>query len=225
MNKSFSPASGIAYIKKAFGISLALVAAASVFFVCMESSPAYAVNAQDSVVVTLTVTSGISITSPADNPLSTNLGVSQSVAVGTTTWNVKTNDGSGYTLGLAASTNPAMQFSPTVTVDDYSTTTMPSAWSVGANAAKFGFTVFGTDVTTGTWGTGSFCNGTATSTVSSTLNYYGFYTTATTVAARAATTTPTGIDTTVCYAVQQGSNFFIPAHIYTATIQATATAL
>ncbi len=191
--------------------------------VIAQTTCAGGVACQDSVIVTLNVTAGITISNPADTSMSTNLGVATNVAVGTTTWNVKTNSSTGYTLTLAASTNPAMK-SGSNSISDYATTTNPSLWSVGANTSKFGFSVNGTDVNTTTWGTGNFCNGASTSTVSTTLKYYGFYTTATTTASRAATTTTSGIDTNVCYAVEQ-NGFYIPSGVYTATITATATTI
>jgi hypothetical protein len=175
------------------------------------------------VIVTLNVESGITITSPADTYMSRSLGVADHTAVGTTTWTVATNNALGYYLTLAASTNPAMQ-SGSNTIKDYSTTSMPSTWSVSSGDARFGFSVIGTDVNTTTWGTGSFCNGAATSTISTTLKYYGHYTVATTVATRSSTTTPSGVDTTVCHAVEQ-NGFYIPSGVYQATITATATTL
>lgn len=179
--------------------------------------------ATDTTVVTLNVASQISITSGGNITMSNTLGVATNVAVGTSTWTVITNDGSGYTLGLSASTNPAMK-SGSNSVADYATTSPLATWSVSSGNAKFGFSVFGTDVNTAIWGTGSFCNGAATSTPSATLKYDGFYTAATTTASRAAVTPNTGVVTTTCYAVEQ-NNTFIPAGVYTATITGTATAL
>ena len=177
--------------------------------------------ATSSVVVTLNVTAGIAISSPTNTTMSTALGVSQSTAIGTTTWTVNTNDSAGYTLGINATTSPAMQ-SGASTIADYQTGA-PNTWSVTSGTAAFGYSVFGTDSPTGTWGTGTQCAG-AADTNSTTLKYKGFTTSPFVVAQRAATTTPTGISTTVCYAVQQ-NNFYVPSGTYTATIVATATAL
>jgi hypothetical protein len=208
--------------KKILVLSLFVTLMGVGVFQALESSSLYAAQASDSVIVTLNVTTGISITSPADVSMSTDLGVSANTAVATTTWNVKTNNVLGYTLGLAASTNPAMQSGAAI-IKDYSTTSMPSTWSV-TNDAKFGFSVLGTDVATATWGTGNFCNGAATSSISTTLKYYGLYTVATTVASRTSTTTTSGTNTTVCYAVEQ-NNVYIASGTYTATVTATATTL
>ncbi len=208
--------------KKILNLTFVIMLITFTVFEYAESTEVYGASATDSVVVTLQVDAGITITSPADTSMSNSLGVSVNTAVATTTWNVKTNNALGYTLGVQASTNPAMQ-SGSNTVKDYATTTMPSTWSV-SNDAKFGFSVLGTDVTTATWGTGTYCNAAATSTISTTLKYYGLYTTATTVASRSSTTTPSGVDTTVCYAVEQ-NNVYIPSGTYQATVTATATTL
>ncbi len=209
---SFLASAGVLFV-------VAYVLATSVFTPLTAS----ALAASSSVVVTLNVTTGISISSPSNTTLSTTLGVAANGAVGTTTWTVITNDVAGYTLALNATTSPAMQ-SGSATVADYQTGA-PNTWSVTSGNAAFGYSAFGTDVSTGTWGTGAACNGaTGNNATSTTLKYKGFTTSPFTVASRAATTTPTGISSTICYAVEQ-NNFFIPSGTYTATIVATATAL
>lgn len=206
--------------------SLGITLLVAVIVVGSESiDVADAASSSDQVVITLSVTPGISITAPANSTMSTNLGISTNMAVGTTTWNVKTNNALGYSMTVQALTNPAMKSGSNI-IADYSTTSMPSLWSVSGGDARFGFSAFGTDVNTATWGTptGNFCNGAATSTVNAGLKYYGFYTNATTTSTRAATTTTSGVDTTVCYAVQQ-NNYYISSGDYTASITATATTL
>jgi len=183
----------------------------------------YAVTATSSVVVTLNVDTGITISAPPNSNMSAHVGVGQNSAVGTTTWTVITNDVNGYTLALNATSTPAMKNSSS-TIADYQTGA-PNTWSV-INAAAFGYSAYGTDVSTSTWGTAtSSCsggtNGNATSTI---LKYKGFTTSPFTIAQRVATTTFAGTVTTVCYAVEQ-NNFFIPSGTYQATIVATATSL
>ncbi len=194
-------------------------------FMYLEPGFADAASATDSVVVTLTVDAGISITSPADTYMSTSLGVSTNSAVATTTWNVKTNNALGYTLTVAASTNPAMRVSAAQIISDFATTTAPELWSTIPNGrAEFGYSAYGTDVSTGTYGTGSSCSA-ATSTPSTTLKYRGFTTSASpNIATRSSTTTPSGVDTVLCYAVEQ-KGVYIASGTYTATITATATTL
>ena len=196
------------------------------FFVLNPEAVSADTSTSSSIVVTLNVTAGISITSPSNITMSQTLGVTANTAVGTSTWNVKTNDVSGYNLTLKASTAPAMQ-NASSSVADYAIGA-PTPWSV-VNSAKFGFSAYGTDVNPGTWGTVGAANCSAVGTAhvpSGTLNYLGFTTSTSSpvVATRAATTTTSGVDTTVCFAVEQ-NNVYIPSGTYTATITATAVTL
>ncbi len=209
-------------------ISLALAASLLLFAIFPTLEPAFltAATATDSVVVTLNVAAGISITSPADSTMSTTIGISTNKAIATTTWNVKTNNAAGYTLALksATSSTPAMKQdsdNTKVIADNVAGATTPALWSVGASTAEFGYSGYGTDVSTGTYGSDSSCG--ATSTPSTALKYTSLRTTDRTLASRASTTTQSGIDTVVCYAVEQGSSFFIASGTYTATVTATAT--
>lgn len=210
-------------LKKIVGLSLVITMAGFLFVPTLE--PMFAQAVTDSVIITLNVTSGITIDSPADASMSTALGVSQNTAVATTTWNVKTNNALGYTLALSASTNPAMQQSATATITDFNVG-VPMTWVATSSNAYFGYSAFGTDTSTGTWGTGAVCStGANAHAISTTLKYRGLSTSpGTTVSTRAATTTPSGINTTVCYAVEQ-NGFYIPSGTYTATVTATALAL
>jgi hypothetical protein len=185
-----------------------------------------AASASDTVIVTLNVTAGITITSPADTTMSTALTVTQFSAVGTTTWNVKTNNTLGYTLDVKANSSPAMTSTSTATTSiiDYQSGT-PNTWAATSSNAYFGFSVFGNDTPTGTWGTGAVCSGANGNSTSTTLKYRGFnYSTPIIIATRNATTSTLGTDTTVCYAVDANA-FFIPSGQYQATIIATATTL
>jgi hypothetical protein len=187
-------------------------------YICFQPSLIH--SASSSVVVTLNVDTGISISSPGNTTMSNDMGVSVNSAVATSTFTIVTNDTLGYSLGLTASTAPAMK-NGSNSVPDMSTS--PATWAVASGATQFGFGVYGTDVNTSTYGTGGACQ-TSTSTPSTTLKYRGFANlTSITVASRSSTTTPSGIPTTICYAVGQ-NNTFIPSGVYTATVTATATA-
>jgi hypothetical protein len=213
------------YLKKITSFSLAIILVAMSFFGFIEPEIAQAVSSGSNLAVTLNVEAGISLTVVSTTTsMSTTLGASTHIAVATSSITVATNNPLGYNMTITASTSPAMQ-SATDSVADYPQST-PNAWSVASGAANFGYSVFGTDVTggTGVWGTGSFCNGAATSTVSTTLRYRGFTTSGVSIATRSSTTTPTGIGTTICYAVQQ-NNTYIPAGTYSATLTVTATTL
>jgi hypothetical protein len=213
-------------------VILALVLVGGYSF--LEPELVDAQSANTSVVVSLEVRGEISIASTGNTTMSNYLGVTNNTAIGSSTFRVITNDTDGYTLGVKASTNPAMQTGSDI-IDDVATTTSPLLWAaaVGTGEAKFGFSVFSTssaaDVNTTKWGTasagGQSCSE-ATSTPSTSLKYSGFYTWAgagTTTATRAATTTTTGSHIVICYAVEQDT-FFIPSGIYTATITGTAVA-
>lgn len=209
-----------ATIAEALGV-LALVAAASpLAYAAIEPTVANAVTATDTVLVTLNVDAGISITAPADETMSQNLGVAANTAVGDTIWNVKTNNAAGYTLSVKATTSPAMHAGAT-NIDDYTPAVVatPETWSV-SNTAEFGFSAFGTDVPTGTWGSDSDCIA-AANTPSASLKYRDFDTTDIQIGSRAATTTTAGIDSTVCFAVEQ-NGVYVPSGTYIATVVATA---
>ncbi|MBP9771685.1 MAG: hypothetical protein KBD16_02050 [Candidatus Pacebacteria bacterium] len=180
--------------------------------------------AADNVIVTLNVDAGISITSPSDVSMSQNLGVSADTAVGSAVWNVKTNNAAGYTLAVKATTSPALA-SGANSVADYTpaVAATPETWSVSSGTAEFGFSAFGTHISTGTWGTDSDCIA-AAHVPSAGLKYRDFDTSDITIGTSAATTTTAGIDSTVCFAAEQ-DGFYIPSGTYQATVVATATTL
>ena len=186
-----------------------------------EAETVTAATASDTVVVTLNVDAGISITSPSDVSMSQNLGVSADTAVGTAVWNVKTNNATGYTIAVKATSSPALT-SGSNSVADYTpaVAATPETWSVPSGSAEFGFSAFGSAVSTGTWGTDSDCLAGA-NVPSATLKYRDFDTSDVTVGSSSATTTTTGVDTTVCFAVEQDT-MYIPSGTYHATVVATA---
>lgn len=194
------------------------------FFISKLNSVIAQTSDADSVVVTLDVTAGIAIDSPSDVSMSRPLSMTNMTAIGTSTWNVVTNNAAGYNLTVKADTSPAMQqnVSTTTTIADYNTGT-PTLWSVSAGTAKFGFSAFGPDTSDATWGTGESCSGGADHDPSSSLKYLGFTTSTSSlaIATRSSTTTFAGSATTVCFAVEQNS-FYIPSGQYKATITATA---
>jgi hypothetical protein len=204
----------------ALATGLAILAPA--VYAAIEPAVAQAVSpATDEVIVTLTVDAGISITSPADEAMSQNLGVSANSAVGDTFWNVKTNNTTGYTLSVKATTSPAMR-NGTNSINDYTPAVVgtPETWSVPSGTAEFGFSAFGTHVDTGSWGTDSDCIAGA-NVPSAALKYRDFDTSDIQIASSTATTTTTGVDATVCFAVEQDT-FYVPSGTYQATIIATA---
>lgn len=196
-------------------------------FAAFEPNAVGAVS--DEIIVNLTVESGISITSPADVTMS-NMGTAVNVSTGWAIWNVKTNDPDGYTLGVKASTSPAMRNAQSSFADyTEATPATPQAWSV-SNAVEFGFSGLGTDVVNvntdqyAASGQTTCDNGVASSTINATLRFLGFETSDQTLASRGATTTTSGVDTRICFAAEQ-NGVYADAGLYQATITATATAL
>jgi hypothetical protein len=218
------------------------------FFPITETVLATGETDTDDVIVTLDVTSGIAITNGDDVVMLPNIGVTENSSIGSSNWNVKTNAAAGYTLAVKAITSPALKSGSNSFADytealgtcsDPSKTTRvtceatpavwtptPETWSVASGNMEFGYSAYGTDVTTmGIWGTGSSC-GTA-GVPEATLNYAGFTTSNNTIATGTMTNlsvNPLGVTTTICFAAEQ-KNIYAPSGTYTATITATATTL
>jgi len=208
------------YISKVLSVTLSAALVVFGLYFTVEPSLSSAATASDTVVITLNVTSGITISSPPDSSMSRAVAVGADTATGSTTWNVKTNNVLGYTLAIHATSSPAMA-SASSTIQDFATSA-PALWSTSAGTAKFGYSARGTDVNTSTWGTDSDCWGATQHDFSTGLKYKGFWTADTNIAVSAATSSTSGTDTMVCYAVEENA-FYIPSGTYQATIVATAT--
>lgn len=203
----------------------------AIVFVSFEPAELTAQSVNDTINVNLEVDTGIAISSPADvdlkGPGNANMGAAVNTAVGSATWTVTTNAGTGYTLQIKnASTAPALKNISNPADGDFADYTetvpgTPETWSVASGAYEFGMSVRGTDVNTGTYGTDSDCIAGA-GVPSATLNYRHLSTTDFTVASRSATTTTSGIDTEVCFAAEQ-NGVFAAAGSYQAEVTATAT--
>lgn len=189
-----------------------------ILYTSFEPSIAEAVT--DDILVTLTVTSGITITSPADCALTPNISVSANSAICSSTWNVKTNSGTGYTLAVKAQASPAL-VSGGNSFADYTpaVAATPEIWSVPSGSKEFGYSVFGTDSSTATWGTSASCG--AAGVPAGAQKYRDTTTSDVTVATRATVTPVAGIDTTFCGAAEQ-DGIYAAAGSYQATITATA---
>src|SRR5581483_3691828 len=157
-------------------LSTTLVIAVLAFFSYGALEPQFAKAVTAQVIVTLNVTQGISLSNSGDTTMSTALGITQNSAIATSTWTVITNDSAGYTLAMTSTGTPAMQMSPTPTfsIADYQKAA-PSIWVATSGSAYFGYTAFGTDTSTGSWGTGAACGASANGT-STTLKYQGLAT-------------------------------------------------
>jgi len=129
--------------KKTAGLTLSVFFIMSLVFVALEPAITQAVT--DSATVTATVTAEVTIDSPDDTTFSASIpGVSGNPGAPVTaslTWNVKTNNSTGFNLKLHASQANALYKDVTYYFRDH--TTMPSyGWTAaGAGAASFGFTI------------------------------------------------------------------------------------
>lgn len=210
-------------IKKTTTISLVSILLIQMVYSTMEPKIAMAATATDNVVVTLVVGSGITITTPGDVTMSPAIGMTSDTSIGSVVWNVESNNANGYSLGVKASASPAL-VSAGGSFADYTETSAgaPELWSIDVGTKEFGYSAFGSNINTTTWGTGANCGtGGAPST---TLKYIGFETTDKIVAQQSGATGSSGVDSTVCFAAEQ-NDVYAPSGTYTATITATATEL
>ncbi len=164
--------------------------------------------------------SSISISSAPDilmDPLT----MSQNSSVGSTTWNVATDNTAGYLLSVKASASPALTDPNTgESFADYteSSSGVKEQWSV-SNAYEFGFSAFGNDVSG--YGSGADCSS-GTDVPSATLLWEGFLTSNIEMAS-SSLATPSGTDSTLCVAAEQKS-VFAPSGNYATIIIVTAVA-
>jgi len=210
-------------IKKIISFSIVSFLVFQILYLVVEPQKVIAATATDDVIVTLVVGSGITISAPGDVTMSPAISMVTNGSLGTVVWNVQTNNVTGYKLAVKASESPAL-VSGVNSFADYTEASsgVPDAWSVANGDKEFGFSAFGTNTNTTTWGTGANC-GTG-STPTATLKYIGFETSDRDVATQNTSTSIAGINTTVCFAAAQ-NNVFAPSGTYTAIITATATEL
>ncbi|HAS80906.1 MAG: hypothetical protein UR25_C0001G0006 [Candidatus Nomurabacteria bacterium GW2011_GWE1_32_28] len=184
---------------------------------------AIAATDTDDVIVTLDVTSGITISDGAAVTMAPALGISADSSIGSSSWLVKTNSALGYTLAVKASASPAL-VSGANSFADYTEAVpgTPDIWSIASGTKEFGYSAYGTDTPTATWGTSASCG--AAGVPAAAQKYDGFTTSDNTIATRATVTPTTGITTTICFAAAQNT-VYAPSGTYTATITATATTL
>jgi hypothetical protein len=177
---------------------------------------------EDQIIITQDVIPGITISSPSDIVL-TPLTLMQDTAVGSTTWNVITNNQAGYILTIKASTTPALHELTTLEAfADYTVTTgEKELWDV-VNAYEFGWSALGNNVTGHGTDTTNDCAA-AYDVPSAELLWQGFDgTTPIQMASSTSETNQTGTETTICVATEQNI-VFAPSGTYYATTTATAT--
>jgi hypothetical protein len=213
-------------MKKIISSVLIISLLAFLSFLNFEPEMTKAVTATDEIVVSQQVTSEITISAPADITMSPAIpGMTGGVGNGSAQWTVKTNDTSGYSLSLRASTSPAL-ISGSYSFADYTPATsgVPDFnWSVAASASEFGYTVEasttadlaqlfkdnGTNCNTGTQDTVDKC-------------WLNASTTNVVIVNRSSETTANGENTTVKFRAEVGATSFQEEGNYTATIIMTA---
>ena len=179
----------------------------------------------DDVVVTLNVTDGITITDGAPVTMAPDIGIASDRSVGTSSWNVKTNSDSGYTLAVKASASPALVNGVIDSFNDYTEATpgTPDAWGgVASGQKEFGFSGRGTHVLNTFYTTSpADCGNTGTGVPNANSKYLGFETSDQTLASSNTYTTTAGVTSYICFAAQQNA-VYAASGTYTATITGTA---
>lgn len=178
----------------------------------------------------------ISISDGANVSMSS-MSSTNSTSTGSTFWTVITDNTAGYKLEIAASATTTYSctyylcnHSTGESFSDYaeSSGTTPEVWNTANGQYEFGFSAYGTDVPTATWGTAQDCG--SGTTINQSQNYRGFNNSADSgpetvqIATRSSRTGASGVSTYFCLAAVQ-SNVYAPSGTYTATTTATATAL
>jgi hypothetical protein len=190
--------------------------------------------ASDQFTISQTVTSEVAFLT-ATNDVTMNgsiAGLTGGTATGQTQVRVVTNDNSGYSMTIEASSSPAMQGDTTSgEIPDYTPSTPGTpdyAFSVAANTAEFGYTVSASttsDLAQKFKDNGSTACGTGSSdTNGSATCWYNLATTTTTLVNRTTYTPSSGATTTIYFKTQIQSNPspIVPEDTYTATTTLTA---
>ena len=219
------------HIKKILAASIiSLFFAQALYLIVVEPTIASATAgsaASTGTLVSLTVTSGVAITTPPTvtmSPISTSVNTSTNTTNSpSVVWNVKTNDAGGYALNVKTGTAAPALVSGGNSFADAGAT--PALWTSPTNATQFGFSVYGTDVTA----TQSTLFGTPASGCGvgilpdTTLKYRGFNgTTDIPLVTATGHVTPTaGVNTNICFAAEQ-AGVYAASGVYTVTVTATA---
>ncbi len=167
----------------------------------------------------------ISIQSPGGNALPAISGLTAASSVASSSWIVTTNNSTGYSLTISASTSPALRILTGSSFDDY----VPSGpdpdfnFAISPNASAFAFSPEGVDIISKYKDNGSACNIGALDTLMSCWD--GLATTSKQISTSNTSNHPSGATTTVEYKVEVGSNKIQDSGAYNATIIVTATTL
>lgn len=165
--------------------------------------------------------STIAISSPSDVTM-TSIEDSGGTSDASVAWTVTTDNSAGYTLGVSASTDPALtsgvnsfaDYTPAGAVPDYT-------FSIVASASEFGYSPEGDDITSRFQDDGSSCNAGSGDTIDACWD--GFSTTNESVAgATSANHNTDGTKTTLKLRAEIGSSASQASGTYSATVTATA---
>lgn len=166
----------------------------------------------------------ITLTALNDLQLNNLGGISGGVATGTHSWLVTTNNATGYTLTVKASTSPALK-SGIASFADY-TPAGPDPdldFTITPTTSAFGFSPEGIDVIQRFKDNGTLCNAGSLNTTDKCWD--GFATTTKTVSIRNSANLPSGSTTTLKYRAQTGASKIQEAGDYSALITVTALTL
>jgi hypothetical protein len=213
-------------MKKIIIISILLILTAFFAFNSFEPSPIFAAMDASSFTTSLDVSPDISITDCLNISMLPAISLSQDSSIGSTTCAVNTTNALGYKLDVSSETSPAL-VSGSNYFSDISTTTMPATWAsrLPTDTNIFGFSIYGNDVDTAVWGaTPSNCGTAGAADLSSTVNWYGFYTAATTTITRNSSTGG-AVPFVLCVGAEQGSVSNAASGDYHATTTLTASTL
>lgn len=216
------------YLKESLAGAMILNLAFVALFVVAEPTISRAI--EDQFIVRQTITSEISFaTTAADVTMEGSLGgLTGGTSNGTTTVVVLTNDTSGYTMTIKASSTPAMQGDNNGdSIADYTpaTANIPDfAYSV-PSGEEFGYTVSASttsDLAQKFLDNGSTCNTGSADTSGSASCWYGLSTTATSTIVRATETPASGSTSSVVFKLTVNAGSSLVEGTYTATATLTA---
>lgn len=167
----------------------------------------------------------ISMTSVSDVTMSPNiLGISGGTANGSASVTVTTDSQAGYALMIKASSSPALVSEYSSFADYTPASSDPDFNFVISNSdSEFGFTAEGGDIVQEFKDNGGSCNTGSSDT--SDKCWSNLSTSNTTISQSSSSNSPTGVQTTIKFRAQSGSNHFQVEGIYQATTTITAIAL
>ena len=168
--------------------------------------------------------SSISISSVSDVTLASISGLTGGESSATSTWTVTTDNASGYTLSIKATTSPALHNGISFFTDYTTLGGDPDIdFSVASTDSEFGYSPEGVDIVTRFKDNGSACN---TGSGNNTNTCWDKFTTANvSIASGTGPNSPSGTATSVVYKAKIGSLKIQDSGSYSASIVVTAVTL